>query len=118
LGRPLLFVDDEPDFLASMELLLGAHGYEVHPASDGNHALELLRNGLRPAAVLLDFRMPGMDGGQTLSQIRSLGIAVPAVLVSAVLDVERVAAHHGFDAALPKPLSIDDLLRVVNQLVP
>ncbi|RPI41957.1 MAG: response regulator [Betaproteobacteria bacterium] len=104
--------------MASMMLLLEAHGYEVHPAPDGNHALELLRNGLRPAAVLLDFRMPGMDGGQTLSQIRSLGIDVPAVLVSAVLDVERVAAHHGFDAALPKPLSIDNLLQVVNQLVP
>ena len=67
--------------------------------------------------VLTDMRMPGMDGAQTLAGIRALGIGAPAVLVSAVLDVERVAARHGFDAALPKPLSSDDLIGVMRRLL-
>ena len=116
-SRRLLFVDDEPDFLASMELLLGAHGYEVHCASDGHTALDLLKGGLRPEVMLLDYRMPGMDGAETLAGIRALGIDAPAVLVSAILDVDRVGASHGFHAALPKPLSSDDLMGVIDRLL-
>jgi len=58
----VLIIDDEAGVVSGLTELLESEGYEVATASDGADALEQLRGGLRPSAILLDLMMPRMDG--------------------------------------------------------
>src|SRR5205807_568358 len=62
-GHTVLVVDDDADFCASMRELLVGHGYAVETTGSGRQALELLANPqFEPSAVIVDLRMPEMDG--------------------------------------------------------
>lgn len=113
----LLVVDDEPAFRTLVRTLLVKQGYQVSEASGGPHALELLANGLKPDLILLDYRMPQMNGAQTLDALRSKNIYAPAVLVSAAAEIFDLAAKHGFDAAIPKPCSIESIVQIIEPLL-
>ena len=60
--RSVLIVDDEAGVVSGLRELLESEGYRVATASDGVDALDQLRRGLRPSAILLDLMMPRMDG--------------------------------------------------------
>ena len=62
--KPVLLIDDNPDVRESMAALLEVDGYAVVAATDGEDALDYLRNGLEPCVILLDMLMPGKDGLQ------------------------------------------------------
>ncbi len=62
LQQPLMVVDDDTEIREVVEAVLVAEGYAVATASDGAEALRQLRSGSRPCLILLDLRMPGMDG--------------------------------------------------------
>lgn len=117
LQKHLLLVDDESQFLVLTRLLLEMEGWRVTPASSGEQALALLREGCRPDVVVLDHRMPGLTGSQALARMRQEGLPVPAVLVSARHDVLQSAAAEGFDAALEKPFAVEELVLMVEGLL-
>ena len=78
----ILSVDDEPNLLQTREKLLQWVGYEVLSAANGEKALEIFAT--HPVElVLLDFRMPGMDGGVVAQQMKRRKPRVPVVMVSA-----------------------------------
>ena len=78
----ILSVDDEPRLLQTREKLLQFAGYEVLSAANGEKALEIFA--AHPVdLVLLDFRMPGMDGGIVAQQMKRRKPLVPVVMVSA-----------------------------------
>src|ERR1043166_8082101 len=66
----ILIIDDEEHIRRMMRLTLEAAGYRVEEASNGNEGLSLYGNGSNWSAVLLDQRMPGMDGLETLRGLR------------------------------------------------
>jgi CheY-like chemotaxis protein len=66
----ILLVDDEPGMLRYIRTLLEVDDYKVETASTGEEAVERVQKGLRPELVLLDLLMPGIDGIQTLEQLR------------------------------------------------
>ena len=66
----ILLVDDEPGMLRYIRTLLEVDDHKVETASTGEEALERVQKGLRPDLVLLDLLMPGIDGLQTLEQLR------------------------------------------------
>ena len=68
----ILLVDDEPGMLRYIRTLLEVDDYKVETASTGEEALQQVEKGLRPDLVLLDVLMPGIDGLQTLEQLRQL----------------------------------------------
>ena len=68
----ILLVDDEPGMLRYIRTLLEVDEYKVETASTGEQALERVQKGLHPDLVLLDLLMPGIDGLQTLEQLRQL----------------------------------------------
>ncbi len=63
-SRTVLVVDDEQDIREVFEAVLRYDGYEVLSCNDGQQAMDLLRQGARPDAILLDLMMPNMDGWQ------------------------------------------------------
>ncbi len=77
----LLCVDDDPKILHLYQLLLGRLGYEVVVAVNGRQALKLLE-GNQIDAVISDFQMPGMNGGELAAEIKRLKPQLPVILVS------------------------------------
>jgi DNA-binding NtrC family response regulator len=114
----LLIVDDEVDLRQTLNCLLAIEGFQVSEAADGAEALAVLDRGLRPDLLLLDQRMPGLSGSQTLEAVRARGLMMPAILVSAASDGAEIASRHRFHAFVPKPFSAEQLLEHVRALLP
>jgi DNA-binding NarL/FixJ family response regulator len=101
MGRSILIVDDHPSFRASARRMLEADGYEVvGEAADGTSAIDAARE-LRPDVVLLDIRLPDLDGFQVAEQLAANGAAAAIVLTSSRdqsdFSYEIVASPaHGF----------------------
>jgi CheY-like chemotaxis protein len=113
----VMVVDDEADFRNTVALLLGLEGFRVSHAATGTEALACVSAGAKPHLMLLDQRMPGLTGTQTLAELRRLGVDVPVVLVSAMADARRLAEEHRFDGVLQKPFSHDDLNLVIRAIL-
>ena len=118
VDRPLvLLVDDFDDALEIYATYLTFHGYRVHTARDGREAIDAARQA-QPAIVLMDLRMPVLDGTAALRLLREMPTLrdVPVIALTAhALDEERVSAlAEGFDAVIAKPCLPDDLLRAVR----
>lgn len=89
----ILLVDDEKDFIATMEFWLKSQGYKVKTTFSGQDALEIIKK-QAPNIVFLDIGMPGMDGIDTLRKIRELDIDLPVVMITAHgTDENRDAAY-------------------------
>ncbi|MFC1658259.1 response regulator [Candidatus Omnitrophota bacterium] len=95
-AKKILVVDDEKDFLFTMEYWLQSKGYEVKTASDGLQALEMVKS-FDPNIILLDVNMPGIDGLETLKRLREFNKNVPVIIITAYIAEDRVAetsAYH------------------------
>jgi len=113
----VLLVDDEPGMLRYIRTLLEVEDYKVETASTGEEAVERVQKGSRPDLVLCDLLMPGIDGLQTLEQIRHLQPGVKVVMLSCVGDTRKVvqAMRLGAYDYLTKPFQKAELDAVLNQ---
>ena len=122
LGRRILIVDHDPDFLMALGLVLQQLGAQVYEETSAPRALEALKS-QRPDLLISDLRMSGMDGFALLEAVRalpeSLGGRTPAIAISGAPAREVVPRmpSSGFQAFLPKPLNENDLLSAVPALV-
>jgi two-component system response regulator len=125
----IFIVDDSPTDIELTTIALEATGREivVRFATDGKSALAMLRNGLRvPALILLDLKMPGMDGIEVLREIRTddrLRDLPVVVVTSSALESDREDAFAaGASGYIQKPLALDqfgkDLESVVQRWLP
>jgi signal transduction histidine kinase len=116
----ILVVDDTPQNRLLAEVRLVAAGYRVTQADSGEAALRAFERD-PPDLVLLDVRMPGIDGFQTLERLRALpsGQDVPVLFLTALDDEEthRSALAAGVDDFLTKPLRPTELLIRVRSLL-
>ena len=114
----VLVADDEPENRELLEELLGSMGFAIRHARDGAEAVALCAQ-WRPHLVVMDLRMPGMDGYEATRQIRAThGPELKIIALSAsVFPASRQRAlHEGADAFLAKPFREDDLLARIEQL--
>ena len=113
----ILLVDDEPGMLRYIRTLLEVDDHKVETASTGEEALERVQKGLRPDLVLLDLLMPGIDGLQTLEQLRQTQPGVKVVMLSCVSDTRKVvqAIRLGAQDYLTKPFQKADLDALLDQ---
>lgn len=117
--RPrILAIDDDAGFREGLADVLGDFGYSVRAAASGREALDVLRNEPRPDVILLDLRMPDMDGRRFREeQSRDAALsAIPLVVVSGSRDVEREGRSLGADAILPKPFRVRSLLESIDRV--
>src|SRR5213076_2050311 len=113
----ILLVDDEPGMLRYIRTLLEVDDYKVATASTGEEALERVQKVLQPDLVLLDLLMPGIDGLQTLEQLREMRHGVKVVMLSCVNDTRKVvqAIRLGAHDNLTKPFQNAELDAVIDQ---
>ena len=97
---------------------LTAQGFVVHSAREGQHALHMLARMDPPDLILLDYKMPVMDGKQFLSILRTMPRfhATPVVILSAATR-EWSGAHLEVEELLSKPVDLELLLETVNRIL-
>lgn len=113
----VLTIDDDPAMTELLTLLLKTHGLEPHVANDGAEGIRLTRE-ICPDVVILDLMMPGMDGWQVCTKIRTFS-TVPILILSA-LDSTGLVANSldaGADDYLVKPVPSGVLIAHLNTLI-
>lgn len=114
----ILIVDDEPEIVRLVQLLLHEIGATVHGATDGADALRFVREHGMPRLILLDLQMPVMDGPTFVAFLRQeFANPAPIVIVSAAMDVHRTAARLQADGVLTKPFQGSELISTVLDLL-
>jgi len=112
----VLVVDDEQDIRDASERILSRIGYQVQKASRGDEALDILnKNSID--IVLLDLKMPGMDGMEVLAKIRERSTKIQVIVITGYATVETAieAMKQGAYDFIPKPFEPDQLRIVVNR---
>lgn len=112
---PILIVDDDPMILNVVSEILQLEGYEVETASDGAEALDRLESS-HPSLVLLDMRMPVMDGWGFAGVLKQRGMRVPILVMTAAQNARKWAEEIDADGYVAKPFELTDLLTAVENL--
>jgi CheY-like chemotaxis protein len=112
----VLIVEDDEDIQTAMKAILELEGYSVQVANHGGQALEILERDTRPCLILLDLRMPVMNGQELSRRLKSdPHLAThPVVIVSADAQLEQTAVQLQANGHLRKPLEMFALLELVR----
>ncbi len=113
-GTRVLVVDDDPSILDTVTSILTSEGFQVMAASGGKQALSLLHS-WHPTLVLLDMRMPIMDGWAVARAMQESGSKVPIIVMTAAESAKRWADEIGAAGHLAKPFALDELLECVEE---
>lgn len=115
MKKKILVVDDELAVCNMLKKFLTKKGYEATVALSGEEAIEKVRQE-NPHIVLLDIKMPGIDGVETLKRIREIDKKVGIVMITVVKDDEvgRKCMELGAYDFITKPLSLDYLEKVLT----
>ena len=112
--KKVLVVDDEPDILEFLQVILEEEGYEVVTTEKGEY-VEALHNGGLPDLILLDMLLSGKDGRHIVKQLKSQQETkhLPVIMFSAHPSAEKTARAAGADDFIAKPFEIDQLLEKI-----
>ena len=113
--KKILIVDDQFGIRALLQEVLHKEGYTIFQAPNGPTALQLVQ-AENPDLVLLDMKIPGMDGLEILRNIRKMEIETKVIMMTAYgeLDLIQEAMEMGALAHFTKPFDIDELRQAVN----
>ena len=119
--RKLVYIEDEPEMIDLVQLILNRRGFNVLGANGGYEGLELVRREL-PDLVLLDLMMPDMDGWDVYQQMKSEEITreIPVIVVTAkAQSIDKVLGLHiaKVDDYIAKPFSPQELLDSVEKVL-
>ena len=114
----ILVVDDQPGIRRLLIEVLAENGYTAEAAANGYEGLQKAKE-LNPSLVLMDMKMPGMDGIETLREFRRIGLTTKVVMMTAYgeLDMISEAKELGAIAYVTKPFDIVSLCQLIQQNV-
>jgi CheY-like chemotaxis protein len=117
-GPPtVLVVEDDPDLVSIIEMILQETGRRVVTAREGQAALDRVGEEM-PGLILLDMRMPGMNGWEFAREFQARhGRACPIVVVTAAENARKRAEEIGADGYLAKPFDLDEVLVMVARFL-
>ena len=116
----ILIADDDPDFVHGIKEVLTSNGYSVFVAGNGREAVERLRaNGID--VIILDLRMPVLNGFETYMELKRLGRLIPTIIVTAYMNEETDALNTlrslSVTGILTKPFDPEDLLGTLDEIL-
>ena len=114
-GLKVLIVDDEVVFCENMAKLLNTRGYQVKTVNEGEEAISVLKKEVYDV-VVLDLKMPGMNGIDVLKKIKELGVSSQVIMLTGHggLDTAMEAVTLGAFDYIPKPCEVDELSEMIN----
>ena len=122
MAKTILIVDDSATVLLSVKSTLEMNGYKVESASDGVKALDKLKAGLKPDVIITDVNMPNMGGLELIKNVKaqsSFRFTPILTLTTEGATAKRDEAKRlGATGWLVKPLSGNDLMKVLKQVSP
>ncbi len=115
-AKKILVVDDEPDILEFLQIILQEEGYTVLIAEKGD-CVEKLYNGSLPDIILIDVLLSGKDGREIVKHLKSQEETkhIPVIMLSAHPNAELTAGEAGAEDFVAKPFDIDFLLKKIEQ---
>jgi len=116
-NKPIvLIVDDQPGIRRLLMEVLTEEGYSVHTAANGYEGIQKAKD-MNPALILMDMKMPGMDGIETLLELKNLNQAEKVIMMTAYGELELVnnAKEIGAYAYITKPFDILELCTMIQQ---
>lgn len=119
--KSILCIEDEPEMIDLIRLILGRRGFDVKGANGGMEGLKMIRQEM-PDLILLDLMMPDMDGWEVYQQIKADEKTkfIPVIVVTAkAQSIDRVLGLHiaKVDDYIAKPFSPQDLLTSVERVL-
>lgn len=120
--KNILLVDDDPDFVEAVRLIVENGGYNVRVAYDGQEGLKAVEE-LKPDLIVLDVMMPVMDGHATCAKLKSDPATkdIPIILLTAVADRVTTSKYSHRDMLeseaedyMPKPVDPPELLNLIE----
>ncbi len=112
---PILVVDDDVAIQETVAAILTFEGYPVALAANGLEGLQALEQ-LHPALILLDMRMPVLDGWGFARSLHERGMQIPIVVMTAAQDAKRWAHEIRAAGYLAKPFELPELLTEVERV--
>jgi CheY-like chemotaxis protein len=118
MDKPVvLVVDDAAGIREMVSQILYDEGYVIETAADGVEALAVVER-VRPNLVLLDMRMPNMNGWEFARVLNERGIGLPIIVITAAQSAKSWASEIGAAGFLAKPFGVQSLIDKVQQLCP
>lgn len=122
MGQIVLIVDDSKTMRDMVTLTLTGADFQVVQAGDGNEAVGWLSNGSKPALVVTDLNMPGMDGISLIKEIRKMPALkfTPILMLTTESSDEKKAAGKSAGATgwIVKPFNPEQFLKIVKKVLP
>ncbi len=120
MSKNILVVDDEPSILLSLEFLMKQEGYKVHTATNGEEALEAVRE-TKPNLILLDVMMPKRDGFEVCQLIRANPEWKDTLIIMLTAKGREVDQEKGLalgaDDYITKPFATRELVKKVKMIL-
>lgn len=118
--KKILCIEDEPEMIDLIRLILGRRGFEVHGAAGGLEGIKMIREML-PDLILLDLMMPDMDGWEVYQQMKADASTrdIPVIVVTAkAQNIDKVLGLHiaKVDDYIAKPFSPQELMDSVDKV--
>lgn len=118
--KKILVIEDTPDNLEILQLILGKEGFEVIAATDGLTGVEIAKQH-RPDLILMDIRLPGIDGYEATRRLKSdpITAAIPVIAVTsyAMSGDRKKCLEAGCDEYVTKPYLPPDLLALIRRFI-
>lgn len=113
----IVIVDDDPDILEAMKMMLELYDFKVETIADGIVFPKLKK--LQPQLLFLDIRMSGVDGRTICRQLKSKAETkhIPVIMISANANLQRSFEEAGANDYLEKPFDMEDLLHKIKKFV-
>lgn len=114
----ILVIDDEQPIRETLEMYLREKGYEVIISGDGEGGLDAVRRE-QPEIVILDIRLPGMDGLEVLRRIKAINHDISVIMITAYQDMETIiqAMKLGAYEYVHKPIDVDEFEITIDKVV-
>ncbi|MBP7055842.1 MAG: response regulator [Candidatus Omnitrophica bacterium] len=116
----ILIVDDEPEIVNILELLLKTKGFEVVTACGGAKGIEAIKSGIKIDLLVLDKKMPKLDGLAVLKELKKSQDKIPVIILTGSLsrsfskeDVKDISQFK--ISYLSKPIEFEEFVKVVNR---